>query len=126
MFPVWSPDGTKLALLRLRGEPLSSSRVDPSFDFIGRELYVADVYQDAPTGIRKILELPEGEGFIVTPTWSPGGEWIAFGIEGGPHPRELYVVRTDGEESQAPRRVTKGAGVVDRLVWRATTPLLLP
>ena len=40
-----APDGTKLALLRLRGEPLSSSRVEPSKDFIGRELYVADVYE---------------------------------------------------------------------------------
>lgn len=127
MFPVWSPDGRQLAFLRkLRVE---GDLDDLVANNLGKELFVADVYTGGPTAIRKVLELGEDEGYIANPTWSPGGEWIAFTIW-GPPPQdtlgEVHVVRTDGAGPQSPRRVTKGVRIANTLAWRATTPLLLP
>ena len=97
-FPVWSPDGTRIAFLE----------VDLWLD--SPRIYMITPYESrpGPGPWRLPFRLPE---FIVTledmdvalypPVWSPDGQRLAFIVnegESGPYREVIYTVRTDGSE----------------------------
>jgi TolB protein len=78
--PSWSPDGTRIAVVRNQG----------------RQLVVVDV--DGP-GLRVVAK---DVGYYQSPAWSPDGRWIAFQSGSEPFservPPAVYVIRPDGTE----------------------------
>jgi dipeptidyl aminopeptidase/acylaminoacyl peptidase len=63
-FPVWSPDGTRIAFVRH----------EANFDDIG---YRSDVYVSSAEG-DDVRRLTDWEGFDGFPVWSPDGTQVAF------------------------------------------------
>ena len=88
-YPVWSPDGTRIAFL-------SARNLDPAFgSFLRPHLYTM-----APDG-SDVRRLSDGLTWVVnhSPQWSPDGERLAFvAVEGSGETRaqNLYTIRADG------------------------------
>jgi Tol biopolymer transport system component len=93
--PSWSPDGTQIV-----------------FQYDG--LWIADAVTGATSPLpldRSLLENP----YLVKPSWSPNGEWIAFINESGTQ-GDIFLVRPDGTDL---RRLT-GSDDISRdgnVVW---------
>ena len=77
--PVFSPDGTKVAYRRIRGD-----------DY---EIMVIDL----ETGVE--VNLTNDPALDLEPAWSPDGNWIAFASlrERSPH-FDIYIMRPDGSD----------------------------
>jgi Tol biopolymer transport system component len=90
--PSWSPDGTKIV-----------------FQYNG--LWVLDIL----TGERIKLPTEVENTYVVKPSWSPTGEWIAFLNEDG-YRGDLYLIRPDGTDQT---RLTNTADISrdGDLVW---------
>ncbi len=86
--PSWSPDGTLL---------LFDSDRPPGGN---PDIFVTDL---GGTRIRNLTRHPSVD---LVPSWSPGGEWIAFGSSRDGD-WEVYVMRADGSEQ---RRITYSRG----------------
>lgn len=110
---IWSPDGRRVAFLGIDDQAVRSEG--------GRALYVAYLEGAQSGQIRKLVELSPGQGLIDWPTWSPGGEFIAYAHSAD---GEIYVVDADSDPP-TPRRVTQGASVDNKLHW-VRPPLVLP
>ena len=91
-FPMWAPDGSRIAFLG------TSRTIGSSFDVKDLGLYImaadgTDVQRVAPPGPYGLTLAP--------PVWSPDGERLAFLANAGPVDllmRNLYTVRVDGSE----------------------------
>jgi Tol biopolymer transport system component len=134
--PSWSPDGQRVVYQKVdftarpQNQPLYSwdpemdvryTDVFPQFSRDGR-LAISDIKNLANTARASISVMnadgsnskvvfsdPSGQAFV--PTWSPDGQWIAFGFGtffGGrdTRPAKVMMVRADG--SQQARDLTKG------------------
>lgn len=105
-FPVWSPDGTRIAFLARLDHPSTSVA-----------MYEQRLYTMKPDGsdVREVaVDYEEVGGVALSPpVWSPDGEWLAFyalprkdpfylSPEEDPSPAEvsytLYTARVDGSE----------------------------
>jgi hypothetical protein len=125
MSPIASPDGKKLLFMRTPKDDFTDTLVE---DW-GSELFVADFTGTGAVELRKLVELSPPHR-IVNPTWSPGGDWIAFNMIDYPNSEnytgEIFVVSAYAETPQVPVQVTKGIYVANKMSWRRTNPLLLP
>ena len=134
--PSWSPDGTRVVYHKIdftarpQNQQLHSwdpdldiryTDVFPQFSRSGK-LAISDIKNLANTARATISVMdadgsnskvvfsdPSGQAFV--PTWSPDGQWIAFGFGtffGGrdSRPAKVMMVKTDG--SQQTRDLTKG------------------
>jgi len=87
LFPVWSPDGRKIAFASADRQPWRGGTFD---------LYVMDA---DGSGLRRLTRDPASDG---GPAWSPDGRKIAFTrshapAEGrGPWESDVYVINVDG------------------------------
>ena len=104
--PVLSPDGTRIAFLRLPVAQNASSITETGI-FAG--------VVDDPASWRRIVS-PEVPNTMAPVAWSPDGRWLAFVrlFIGG----DVWLVRSDGSETI---RVGRGTGVD----WRSWEPRLL-
>ena len=139
--PAWSPDGRRVvyqqgpiattARPRAPGEKLVG--IDPAFDLRyasgfpavsadGRRLVLSErtgrgrpddrtslaVWGTDGAHPRRIFR---GDGSVMSPQWSPDGEWIVFGMGNyflaRTRPARVMLARADGSEARA---VTKGEG----------------
>jgi Tol biopolymer transport system component len=90
--PVWSPDGSQIAIAELL--------------LAGESLVVRLVVVDVESG--EMLDISGDDDFVkdVSPAWSPGGGWIAYGRqfldeERWTPGRQIWLVRPDGSEAYA-------------------------
>ncbi len=79
IYPSWSPDGTKIAFVRL----------DLEQDL--RELYVIDADGGNAT---RLLNDPDGDAFV--PAWSPDGTFIVYDWTPEGERGHIHVIRADG------------------------------
>ena len=91
-YPVWSPDGKRIAFLVSRN--LARSDVDVSLFTMSAD--GSDV---------KVLTPPTVRVGLYPPVWSPDGRWLAFVAEGG----VLWTVRADG--GYHPNRIGRTSAV---------------
>ena len=89
-YPVWSPDGARIAFISASGTPF------PDFD----RAWLLTMSSDGSDVSKRLnpFGVPVG---LYPPVWSLDGEWLVFiAKEGESYPiREvLYTVRTDGSE----------------------------
>ena len=132
--PVWSPDGTRVVYQKLDASPrpqnhpffskhvqefeLASSNLFPAFSPSGQLATTMDFngidhaslsVMDANGGHAKRI-FDEKGGMAFAPSWSPDGQWIAFGFgiffEGRTKPARIMMVRADGSER---RELTDGS-----------------
>lgn len=96
--PAWSPDGSQLAFVSDRGG--------------SHQVYVM---RTDGTGIRVLSDFATG---AEAPAWSPDGFWLAFvaytGDGTGINARELYLMRSDGENVV---RLTHNASDDSDVAW---------
>jgi len=78
-YPVWSPDGKRMAFRRMLGETDS-------------EVFVADADGSNP---QNITNNPAFDGW---PAWSPDGSLIAFASNRGNQNYQIYTMRPDGSD----------------------------
>ncbi|MBI4886150.1 MAG: PD40 domain-containing protein [Acidobacteria bacterium] len=127
--PSWSPDGTRVVFhrpdftARPQNQPLHSWEPDtevrytdvfPQFSKDGRlalsqlsnlatpQAAIAVMNADG-SNRRVVFSDPSGPAFV--PTWSPDGQWIAFGFGGffgarEQRPAKVMMVRADGSQSK--------------------------
>jgi len=134
--PAWSPDGKQVVYQKVdftarpQNQPLYSwdpdmeiqyTDVFPRFSRDGK-LAISDIKNLATTaaasisvmnadGSDKKVVFSDKNGAAFVPTWSPDGQWIAFGFGGffgarETTPAKLMMVRADG--SQQSKDLTKG------------------
>lgn len=124
--PAWSPDGKQVVYHKItsprrnRIAPAFSrdpefelvfSEVFPAFDRAGQRLVVSsrgesrDVADSGlemmnPDGSERRWVYRENGKTVMSPEWSPQGDWIAFGLGtfflGPSHPAQVAMVRPDG------------------------------
>jgi Tol biopolymer transport system component len=92
--PAFSPDGRKIALVRITAESYPSTKED---------LWIIDSDGSAP------LRLTDSPGRVRGPIWSPEGRMIAFNHEpaGDRGSREIWIARVpaDGKAPGEPTRI---------------------
>ena len=93
--PAWSPDGTKLAFVRLTQDD-------------GFQIYTANA---DGTGVTPVTSTP---GFKSHPAWSPDGRTIAFAGSRQGEPSQIYTVDAGGG---TPAELTDGASSNTSPVW---------
>lgn len=93
-FPVWSPDGRKLAFRRMIGETNS-------------EVFVANADGSDP---HNITNNPAFDGW---PAWSPDGTRIAFASNRGNQNYQIYTMNPDGADVRL-IAATEGRGTAPR------------
>lgn len=76
-FSPWSPDGTRLIVYKAAGED-------------GSRIYALDVTEKNTT------ELTNVAGRYLRTSWSPDGTHIAFTVDTGRIPQDLFIVGSDG------------------------------
>jgi TolB protein len=81
---VWSPDASRLAILRNR---LVTTERGPSY------VWDVEVVRPNGTGRRRVFTGPGGTG---SPSWSPDGTRLVLAVAPSFHRGELYLVRADG------------------------------
>ena len=127
--PVWSPDGTQLAITSEEEGETGVYLVDVGGDIGGKFLTPGSGPVWSPDGTQLaftseeegdvgvyVIEIPGGSGTFLTPgsgpVWSPDGSQLAFSAEEGDE-TGIYLIDASGERRRVPHpRV--GAGVVSR------------
>ncbi|HSJ55816.1 MAG TPA: protein kinase [Anaerolineae bacterium] len=100
--PTWSPDGGRIAFLRLAYDTNGNGRLD--FEDAG------DVWVGQADG-RDVRQLTRGV-WAATPAWSPDGNWIAFALFHDPNGNG----RADPDEPVDIMAVPAGGGDIVELV----------
>ena len=137
-FPVWSPDGKKIAFVSdAHGEPeimvmnadgsrprrltkdSDSANAFPAWSPDGRRIaFTSDrdgnreIYVMRSNG-SDLVNLTNHPGYDAAPSWSPDGEQIVFHTRRDGNP-EIYVMDSDGSNQ---RRLTKNATADEFPVW---------
>ena len=92
-YPVWSPDGAEIALIRREGPWRHYETAHPSV-----RLYIIT----AKGGVGRVGRLGSTDRLaLYPPVWSPDGQWLAFIANDGeccPRERVLHTVRSDDSE----------------------------
>lgn len=145
LFPIWSPDGTTLAvtgsmgflLISMVGDDRVSINVEPDLGLIWNPTWSPDgtkiLFETFPRmngmpdrATFHVLDIASGEVttietgtyFPVGPAWSPDGSQIAFvGALDGQEGSDLYVVGPDGIDPSRVTTVGDGGANVASPAW---------
>ena len=122
-WPVWSPDGKKIAF--------DSSRTDPA---PGDSKHINDVFVMKADG-SKVRKLTGSKGASADAAWSPDGSHIAFDADRGHYPARqgIYVMDASGRNSRGfsvpvrrpstlRRRRTRNAAIIAIMMMPADRP----
>jgi TolB protein len=93
-YPVWSPDGSRIAF--------DSNRDDPNPD---DDTAVNDVFTMEPDG-SGVIRLTDGVGTSTDPAYSPVGSLIAFASDRGRYPAKQGIYVMNAADGSRVRRVT--------------------
>ena len=93
-YPVWSPDGSRIAF--------DSNRDDPNPD---DDTAINDVFTMEPDG-SGVIRLTDGVGTSTDPDYSPDGSLIAFASDRGRYPEKQGIYVMNAADGGHVRRVT--------------------